>query len=186
MKRLDIRGDAFHPEWNYSVVPRTTKVVAVIVARVLNPDEDVTPYVRNSFEPILRACQSQLDAEGTYLPDVTVLPTDQPLPAANERLSVSDRWVIFGRKRSDSFLLADIEKLKKSVAQAAEDGDLPGPCRTLVMGPADSGAGSWQPLARSSWRDWRQSVRGCARTEIWRPLLSQAVQRRTDRNHPPA
>jgi hypothetical protein len=25
MKRLDIRGDAFHPEWNYSVIPRMTK-----------------------------------------------------------------------------------------------------------------------------------------------------------------
>jgi hypothetical protein len=22
MKRLDIRGDAFHPEWNYAVNPR--------------------------------------------------------------------------------------------------------------------------------------------------------------------
>ena len=25
LKRLDIRGDAFHPEWNYSVVPRRPK-----------------------------------------------------------------------------------------------------------------------------------------------------------------
>ena len=25
MKRLDIRGDAFHPEWNYSVIPRKPK-----------------------------------------------------------------------------------------------------------------------------------------------------------------
>ena len=25
MKSLDIRGDAFHPEWNYSVVPRKPK-----------------------------------------------------------------------------------------------------------------------------------------------------------------
>jgi hypothetical protein len=25
MRRLDIRGDAFHPEWNYSVVPRQPK-----------------------------------------------------------------------------------------------------------------------------------------------------------------
>jgi hypothetical protein len=25
MKDLDIRGDAFHPEWNYSVVPRQPK-----------------------------------------------------------------------------------------------------------------------------------------------------------------
>ena len=25
MERLDIRGDAFHPEWNYSVVPQQPK-----------------------------------------------------------------------------------------------------------------------------------------------------------------
>jgi hypothetical protein len=25
MKRLDIRGDAFQPEWNYSVIPRKPK-----------------------------------------------------------------------------------------------------------------------------------------------------------------
>jgi hypothetical protein len=25
MKCLDIRGDAFHPEWNYSVIPRRPK-----------------------------------------------------------------------------------------------------------------------------------------------------------------
>jgi hypothetical protein len=24
MKRLNIRGDAFHPEWNYAVIPRKT------------------------------------------------------------------------------------------------------------------------------------------------------------------
>ena len=26
MKRLDVRGDAFHPEWNYSVIPRMTNI----------------------------------------------------------------------------------------------------------------------------------------------------------------
>lgn len=25
MKRLEIRGDAFHPEWNYAVIPRMPK-----------------------------------------------------------------------------------------------------------------------------------------------------------------
>jgi hypothetical protein len=34
-KRLNIRRDAFHPEWNYAVIPRPPKIVAVIVARVL-------------------------------------------------------------------------------------------------------------------------------------------------------
>jgi len=25
MKRLDIQGDTFHPEWNYTITPRTSK-----------------------------------------------------------------------------------------------------------------------------------------------------------------
>jgi hypothetical protein len=25
MKRVDIRGDTFHPEWNYTIMPRTSK-----------------------------------------------------------------------------------------------------------------------------------------------------------------
>jgi hypothetical protein len=31
--------------------------------------EGVSPFLRETFEPILRACQSQIDAEGRYLPD---------------------------------------------------------------------------------------------------------------------
>ena len=35
MKSLDIRGDKFHPEWNYTVIPRTPKFEAVMIAAVL-------------------------------------------------------------------------------------------------------------------------------------------------------
>ena len=30
----------------------------------IDPDEAVSPYRREGFEPILRACQARLDAEG--------------------------------------------------------------------------------------------------------------------------
>jgi very-short-patch-repair endonuclease len=117
--------------------------------QALSPEEDISPYLRDTFEPILRACQSQLDSEGVYLPDAINLPADQALPAAGEHLAVSDRWVIFGRKRSESFLLADIDRLKKSIAQAVENDDLPGPCKTLVMGPQASVANQyWEPLTK--------------------------------------
>ena len=37
MKRLDIRGDTFHPAWNYKITPPDAKNAAVIVVGVLTP-----------------------------------------------------------------------------------------------------------------------------------------------------
>ncbi|MFL6180592.1 MAG: AAA domain-containing protein [Actinomycetes bacterium] len=104
----------------------------------IDPDEGVSPYRREGFEPILRACQARLDAEGGYLPDRLALAPDQSLPAADEKLSVSDRWVLFARRRSDSFLLTDVANLRQSVERVAEKNELPGPARMLVMGPAET------------------------------------------------
>ena len=77
-----------------------------------------------------------------------MLAPDQALPVADDHLSVSDRWVLFARRRSASFLLADLENLKQSIERAAEQGDLPGPAQTLVMGPADAPSDdNWTPLS---------------------------------------
>ena len=114
----------------------------------IDPEEGVSPYRRESFEPMLRACQARLDAEGAYLPDHLALAPDRPPPAAEETLAVSDRWVIFARRRSDSFLLADIENLKRSVERTAQEHELGGPARTLVMGPpAVASRDIWKPLS---------------------------------------
>jgi very-short-patch-repair endonuclease/transcription elongation GreA/GreB family factor len=107
--------------------------------------DGVSPFLRETFEPILRACQAQIDAEGRYLPDNDALDPSAGIPPPAAQLTVSDRWVIFARKRNDNFLLKDIENLQKSV-QAAKD-DLPEPAQTLVMGPAREGDKTWKPLS---------------------------------------
>ena len=35
MKRLDMTGDQFHPEWNYTIKPKATIIVAIIIRDVL-------------------------------------------------------------------------------------------------------------------------------------------------------
>ena len=105
-------------------------------------EDGVSPYRVDTFEPSLRACQTRLDAEGRYLPDHEKLNASAPVPAATFHLSVSDRWVIFVRRRSDNFLLNDISNLKSSIESAT---DIPEPAKTLVTGPSQEKR-SWQPL----------------------------------------
>ena len=107
-------------------------------------DDGVSPFLRDTFEPALRACQTRLDAEGRYLPDNETLEPAAPSPDAATHLCVSDRWVIFVRRRSDNFLLNDIKNLKKSIESAG--GDLPSPAKTLVTGPSVQTTKPWQPL----------------------------------------
>ncbi|ARP99675.1 AAA domain-containing protein [Pseudorhodoplanes sinuspersici] len=110
-------------------------------------DDGVSPFARETFEPILRACQSQLDAEGRYLPDSDHVEPASEVPPASEQLTVSDTWVIFARRRNDSFVLKDIQNLQKSVEENKEE--LPGPATTLVMGPKASKSDAWKPLSET-------------------------------------
>jgi len=110
-------------------------------------DEGVSPYRRDSFELILRGCQTRLDPEGRYLPDVSKDDPGSAVPDPARQLTVSDRWVIFARKRSENFILRDIENLKASVERQKDD--LPGPAKTLVMGPEGQPEQAWAPLSNS-------------------------------------
>jgi very-short-patch-repair endonuclease len=107
--------------------------------------DGVSPFLRETFEPILRACQSQIDAEGRYLPDGDALDLASGVPAPAPQLAVSDRWVIFARRRNDSFLLRDIQNLQNAVQEAKDE--LPAPARTLVTGPERESNKSWKPLS---------------------------------------
>ena len=110
----------------------------------IDAEEGLSPFRRDTFEPTLRACQTRLDAEGQYLPDHEKLNSAASVPTATFHLSVTDRWVIFLRRRSDNFLLNDIANLKKSIETVAND--LPEPAKTLVTGPSAQLETPWRPL----------------------------------------
>ena len=81
------------------------------------PDsEGLSPFRSETFEAILKICGSQLDPEGRYLPDHRTLTEPEPVPEPEgDFLTVSDRFVIFARRRSTNSVLRDIERLKTSV-----------------------------------------------------------------------
>jgi very-short-patch-repair endonuclease len=110
----------------------------------IDPEDGLSPFLHDTFEPALRACQTRLDAEGRYLPDHEKLNPAAGVPAAASHLCVSDRWVIFVRRRSDNLLLNDIANLKKSIETAVDD--LPAPAKTLVTGPSAHAEKPWRPL----------------------------------------
>ena len=79
------------------------------------PDsEGVSPFRPETFEPILKTCGSQLDPEGRYLPDHKTLASGEPVPDAEGGfLTVSDRGVVYARRRSNNSVLQDIDRLTR-------------------------------------------------------------------------
>jgi len=113
------------------------------------PDsEGISPFRQESFEPILKICGSQLDPEGRYLPDHRAFPAAEPVPEPEgEFLIVSDRYVLYARKRSSNSVLRDIDHLKNSVSgECGEPAKIDGSTRTLVLGPPDGIDDTFTPL----------------------------------------
>lgn len=111
--------------------------------------EGVSPFRQETFEPILKICGSQLDPNGRYLPDHRALGATEPVPVAEgDALTVTDRYVLFARRRSTNSVLRDIERFKKVLAPS--EGEpvvaLTGATRTLVMGPTDGIGDVYKPL----------------------------------------
>ena len=76
-----------------------------------------SPFDRGTFEPLLRTAVTNLDANGIYWPS-QVPAEDRTLPKADDKLKVTDTWVLFARPRTNSLFLQDLEKLKKQVEEA--------------------------------------------------------------------
>lgn len=97
-------------------------------------DQDLSPFLPKTYEAILRQAATHLDRNGHYYPDQVKDLTDRNIPSVAEYLTVTDTWVIYARRRSDSFYKADLERFKKAI-EATED--LPGLSKRLVRQPSD-------------------------------------------------
>jgi hypothetical protein len=109
------------------------------ILEAIERDGEVSPFVPDSFEPILRVVSSQLDPEGVYLAsDHDRHEPGEASPDAPEHLTVSNRWVIFARPRTKSFVLRDIERFKDAIERLATDeAELPMLARVLAFGASD-------------------------------------------------
>jgi hypothetical protein len=106
--------------------------------------EGVSPFARESFEPILSVAGARLDHEGCYITD-TVTPST-PATLESPRLTVTDKWVLFARPRSQHVVLQDIDRLRRST----ENDKVPieGLPKRLVTEPSrEMEPGAWQPLS---------------------------------------
>ena len=81
----------------------------------LSEDVEVSPFYRESFEPVLRQAASQLSKSGTYWPDINKDRENRGLPDFTDELQVTDTWMIYARPRSVTSLIQDIERFKDKV-----------------------------------------------------------------------
>ena len=71
-----------------------------------------SPFDRGTFEPLLRTAVANLDGNGMYWPNEVPV-TDRTLPKPDDKLKVTDTWVLFARPRTNSIFVEDLEQLKK-------------------------------------------------------------------------
>jgi very-short-patch-repair endonuclease len=90
-----------------------------------------SPFDKGSFEPLLRAAVTNLDPHGTYWPN-EVPAEDRTLPKADNKLKVTDTWVLFARPRTNNVFLQDLEKLKN---QAEKEEKFPPAVNAIVTDP---------------------------------------------------
>ncbi len=111
----------------------------------VSENEGVSPFARESFEPILSAAGARLDREGCYAPD-TATGTAASAAPKSPRLTVTDKWVLFARPRSQHVVLQDIDRLRRSTGD--EEQTIEGLPERLVTEPShDAPQDAWEPLS---------------------------------------
>jgi hypothetical protein len=119
----------------------------------------VSPFEPSTFDGTLKAAVGHLDPTGTY--EIRSAASEPPTP--NERLKVTNSWVLFGRKRSGDIFLEDIRRLKKKVEAAKS---LP----SVVRGFVEHGDSAVKVRAEQPFRGLSTSEPGDGAMELYFPM----------------
>ena len=90
-----------------------------------NGADRINPFEASTFEGALKAAVGHLDQNGAY----RVLIDDVTPPAPSEKLSITNTWVLYARKRSTGIFLEDIKRLKENIKDTE---NLPAVVRSFV------------------------------------------------------
>ena len=104
-----------------------------------DPDTAFSPHDRQTFEQVLRMCHARLAADAVYEPDARS-PSDRGSGAFDDKLRITDTWVLYVRARSSNFRCEDIKRLAEAI-EAVEEADLPAAGIQLTMQPTDAPIG---------------------------------------------
>ena len=100
-------------------------------AKLEREDREFSPFIRETFEPVLRGASQYLQESGVYHPDDIEDATDRTVPAMTSTLKITDTWAIYARRRVDNFIREDLERLKTAVRET-KIGDIPASAQRFV------------------------------------------------------
>jgi very-short-patch-repair endonuclease len=103
-----------------------------------DPDVGFSPYERAGYEMVLRMCQARLSAAAVYERDTRDNENDRTPPQADDKLRISDTWVLYIRQRSVNFRCEDIRRLTARVRDAESKQDLPAPALQMTSRPTNA------------------------------------------------
>ena len=101
----------------------------------LSEDVEFSPYIPESFEPVLRQASTHLSERGIYWPDINPNKGNREPNKASESLEITDSWVIFARPRSETIFVQDIERFQKKLGESIDT--IPYPAKRLVTELSD-------------------------------------------------
>ncbi|MGR3179122.1 MAG: AAA domain-containing protein [Candidatus Anammoxibacter sp.] len=101
----------------------------------LSEDVEFSPYIHESFEPVLRQASTHLSERGIYWPDINPDKENREPNKISESLEITDSWVIFARPRSATGFVQDIERFQKKLEESVDN--LPCPTKRLVTELSD-------------------------------------------------
>ena len=101
----------------------------------LSEDVEFSPYIHESFEPVLRQASTHLSERGIYWPDINPDKENRKPNSIGETLEITDSWVIFARPRSATGFVQDIERFQKKLEESVDN--LPYPTKRLVTELSD-------------------------------------------------
>lgn len=106
-------------------LPGVTQLEAFWRSALATGANRVNPFEPSTYDATLKAAVGHLDPTGKY----EVCADDMTVPGPSNRLTITNTWVLFGRKRSGDIFLEDIRRLKKKVEEVEQ---LPSVIRSLV------------------------------------------------------
>ncbi len=81
----------------------------------LSENVEFSPYIYESFEPVLRLAATHLSDSGIFWPDINPDKENREPNKISKSLEVTDSWVIFAKPRSTTRFVHDVEHFHKKL-----------------------------------------------------------------------